>query len=140
MERSLRKSAGIDIYRFIPFLFPFGVLITIGAMTDTAPHCGGHCITGSSKAAALAHLVIGIVHSPQYLFDPWHHWIAAPLFWIGLALSLYQFHWIRKHEQYWAQVREKRRQKKLTPTQASEPPLFNADATQLINPPDQRAP
>jgi hypothetical protein len=108
-ERSIRRSAGISILRFVPFLLAILALMSMSFDNQLFQECIGTTIVGSSRYAGWARLVVSIGCSPYYVRDFSHHWLVIGTFVVGVVLAIPQLFWMKRHKVYWDSVREKER-------------------------------
>jgi hypothetical protein len=112
-DRAIRRSRGISLVRFFPFLLMIGAIIVMCSDDMLFRQCLGRPLEpDSGRAAAWARLIVGLACSPYYVRDFTSHWLTIATFCVGAGLAVPQIFWFRRHKAYWDSVREKGRLKR----------------------------
>jgi len=109
-ERAIRRSAGVPMWRLLPFAMIFVALLVMSDDQQLFRACLGHSIPMlSNKFAVLDRMIGALVCSPYYVRDFSQHWLNISVFCLGAVLSLQQLFWMRRHAAYWQAVRQRER-------------------------------
>jgi len=112
-ERAIRRSRGIAVWRFLPFMLMIIAIFIMSSDDQLFGQCiGRHPATASGRGAGWARLIVAIPCSPYYVRDFSDHWLVIAIFCAGVALAIPQFFWMKRHKAYWDKVREKERIKR----------------------------
>ncbi len=111
-DRAIRQSAGIPIWRFLPFLLPIIAILIMSWDPQLFQQCLGRPMPIEGRMAIPVRFIAAIPCSPYYVHDIAHHWWVIAIFVAGIALAIPQILWLRRHKAYWDAFREKARLKR----------------------------